>query len=183
MRPVTKDEFNNPNIPHVTMTPEGYWNPQIFDDHVDWDELMNAIPPTSTTITDMLYKQNGDLNIPHSETDSHPRQNLGSECTTDLPKVSLSDILDSTLSLNKVDNKVNISKLNRSMSSLDKVDNKFSDNIDNNISSLQRKKTISWNKDLVDLDTYSANSRSMASSVFKDDNDINPTPCPFENKY
>ena len=73
--------------------------------------------------------------------------------------------------------------MNRSTSSLDKVDDNFSDNIDNNISSLKRKKTISWNKDLVDLDTYSANSRSMTSSVFKDDDDINPTPCQFKHKY
>ena len=76
---------------------------------------MNAIPPTSTTITDMIYKQNGDLNISHLVTESHPRQNLGNECTTDLPEVSLSDILDltkMTLSLYKVDNKVNISKSN-----------------------------------------------------------------------
>ena len=56
MRPITKDEFNDPNIPHVTMTPEGDWNPRIVDDQVDWDELMTEIPPTSTTITDMFYK-------------------------------------------------------------------------------------------------------------------------------
>ena len=47
MRPITKEEFNDPNIPHVTMTPEGDWNPQIFDDHINWDELMNAISRTT----------------------------------------------------------------------------------------------------------------------------------------
>ena len=35
----------------------------------------------------------------------------------------------------------------------------------------------------MDLDTYSVNSRSMASSVFKDDDDINPSSRPFEHKY
>ena len=35
MRPITKDEFNDPNIPHVTMTPEGDWNPRIVDDPAD----------------------------------------------------------------------------------------------------------------------------------------------------
>ena len=56
MRLITKDEFNDPNIPHVTLTPEGDWNPRIVDDQVDWDELMTEIPPTSTTITDMTNK-------------------------------------------------------------------------------------------------------------------------------
>ena len=33
------------------------------------------------------------------------------------------------------------------------------------------------------LDTYSVNSRFMASSVFKDDEDINSSPRPFKHKY
>ena len=78
------------------MTPEGDWNPQIFNDQADWDELMKEIPPTSTTITDMYYKKNGDLNSSHSVTESHLRQQLGSERMTNLPEISLSDILVST---------------------------------------------------------------------------------------
>ena len=60
-----------------------------FEDEIDINDDNNNIN------TD----KNIDLRISHSVTDSHPCQNLGSECTT-----------DPTLSLDKVDNKVNISK-------------------------------------------------------------------------
>ena len=63
-----------------------------FEDDNDIDDDDNNIN------TDMFYKQKVDLNISHSITESHPRQNLGSECTTDLLEVSLSDILDLTKS-------------------------------------------------------------------------------------
>ena len=54
MRPITKAEFNDPDIPHVLMTPEGDWNPRKYDDQCDMDQLMKEIPATPKDITDMF---------------------------------------------------------------------------------------------------------------------------------
>ena len=90
MRPITKAEFNNPKIPHVLMTPEGDWNPRKYDDECDMDKSMRAIPATSTSITDMFNKWNGDLNIACVITESQSCHNLGSESTTNTPKATTS---------------------------------------------------------------------------------------------
>ena len=42
------------------MAPEGDWNSRAYNSESNMNELMKEIPPTSTSITDMFYKQNGE---------------------------------------------------------------------------------------------------------------------------
>jgi len=55
MGPVTKKELDDPSIPHVMMTPEGEWNPRLYDDEVEMDELTKQLSTTPIAATDLFY--------------------------------------------------------------------------------------------------------------------------------
>lgn len=99
---------------------------------------MKEIPPTSTTITGMFYKQNGDLNISSTGTDSQLFHNLENGSTTEelCSKTTYSPISNFLLYLKKRDqvsscisdyanrstiNATSVAKSTRSTLSLDKI--------------------------------------------------------------